>query len=165
MDKSLFTHIRLNLPPFEFNIRNEGQSSQIFDTVRRKFVALTPEEWVRQHFIHYLKKEKGFPYSLMAVEKQLRVNNLSRRADIVLHGKDGKPLMAVECKAPSVKISQEVFDQAARYNISLNVPFFVLTNGMDHFCCASDEAGRKYIFLEEIPSFNDIRNKHFIISK
>ncbi len=144
---------KLNFPECDFNIvMNEdgGQSSKIFDMVRKKFVVLTPEEWVRQHLIHFLIHEKKFPKGLMGVEKKLLVNNLLRRTDVVIYNDKLKPLLIAECKSPQVKISQNVFDQAARYNLSLDVKYFILTNGLETFCCMMDHEKQKYLFLEEV---------------
>jgi type I site-specific restriction endonuclease len=139
---------KLNFPEYEFRLKK----GQIFDPVRRKFVALTPEEWVRQHVIWYLA-EKGYPFSLMAVEAQIEVNTLKKRMDILLYDKNARPLLIVECKAPSVKINQEVFDQLARYNLSAGAPYFFLSNGLDHFCCEASGSGREYVFIKHLPSF------------
>ena len=143
--------ILLNLPEFEFAIKTEGQSKQIFDPVRKRFVTLTPEEWVRQHFLRYMTDYRAYPASLLAVEKQVKVNNLNQRADIVVYNREGKPWIIVECKAPSVTINQDTFLQAARYNLSLNVPFFALTNGIEHFCLFFN--GEAFEFLNDLPDF------------
>jgi Type I restriction enzyme R protein N terminus (HSDR_N) len=143
--------ILLNLPEFEFAIKTEGQSKQIFDPVRKRFVTLTPEEWVRQHFLRYMTDYRSYPGSLLAVEKQVKVNNLNQRADIVVYNREGKPWLIVECKAPSVNIDHDTFLQAARYNLSLNVPFFALTNGIEHFCLFFN--GEAFEFLNDLPDF------------
>lgn len=145
---------RLNFPEYLFKIREDAggnvQSSEIFDKVRRKYVALTPEEWVRQHLIHYLISEKKFPASLMAVETKLKVNNLLKRSDLVVYNNSLKPMLIAECKAPSVKITQKTFDQAARYNLTLNVKYFILTNGLQTYTCTMNHELKKYDFLKEI---------------
>ena len=143
--------ILLNLPEFEFAIKTEGQSKQIFDPVRKRFVTLTPEEWVRQHFLRYMTDYRSYPASLLAVEKQVKVNNLNQRADIVAYNRNGKPWLLVECKAPSVSINHDTFLQAARYNLSLNVPFFALTNGLEHFCLFFN--GEAFEFLDDLPDY------------
>ena len=125
---------KLNLPQYEFKFKMLGQITQIFDIVRKKYTALTPEEWVRQHIIHFLIHEKGFPASLIGVEKGIVFNGLKKRVDILIFDRNAKPFMIVECKAPQVKISQEVFDQASIYNLQLNVKFLLVTNGFKHFC-------------------------------
>lgn len=145
----------LNFPSYNFRVDETGggQSSKIFDIVRRRFVWLTPEEWVRQHLIQYLIHEKHFPKGLVAVEKNIRVNGLPRRTDVLIYNKSMKKVLLAECKAPAVKITQKVFDQAARYNLSLDVKYFVLTNGLQTICCTLDHEKQKYNFLEEIPVF------------
>jgi len=128
-------------------------TTQVFDAVRKKYLVLTPEEWVRQHFIHYLNSEKKYPIGLMGVEQIVKYNNQSTRADIVLYTTEGMPNMIVECKAPKVKITQDSFNQIAKYNFKLRVDFLVVTNGIQHFCCAMDYENNKITFLEEIPHF------------
>ncbi|CAN5477316.1 type I restriction enzyme HsdR N-terminal domain-containing protein [soil metagenome] len=145
--------VLLNLPEFAFQVREQGQSKQIFDSVRKRFVSLTPEEWVRQHFMRFMIDFKSYPASLMAVEKMVKVNNLSQRADIVVYSREGKPWMIVECKAPSVSLSQDTFLQAARYNMTLNVPFFVLTNGLEHFCLYFN--GQQFEYFDDLPPFGE----------
>lgn len=147
---------KLNFPGYNFKIingDNEGQSSKVFDMVRRKYVVLTPEEWVRQHLLHYLVYDKEVPKSLIGIEKRMLVNRIVKRADLVVYGKSGKPVLIAECKAPSVKVTQETFDQAARYNLTLQVDYFVLTNGIDTFCCTLDHVNKTYHFHESIPSY------------
>ncbi|MFP4470870.1 MAG: type I restriction enzyme HsdR N-terminal domain-containing protein [Bacteroidales bacterium] len=148
----------LNLPAFPFKTRIVGQQEEIFDAVRRKYVILTPEEWVRQHFVHYLVSVKSVPETLIMVEKSLVLNRMVKRADILVYGRSGNPLLMVECKAPLVKITQKTFDQVARYNISLRVPVLVVTNGMEHFCCLIDFEKSSYGFLEEIPDYQTLLN-------
>jgi len=143
---------RLNFPEYGFRLR-EGQ---IFDPARKRFVALTPEEWVRQHVIRYLVEE-GYPLSLMAVEAEINVYALKKRMDILVYGKDGKPLLIVECKAPSVKIDQGVFDQLARYNLRAGAPYFFLSNGHNHYCCKAATDGG-YLFLKNLPPFQILSN-------
>ena len=142
----------LNLPKYDFKVKTEDGSTQIFDVIRKQFVKLTPEEWVRQNFIQYLIDEKKYPASLMVVEYALKYNNMQQRADILCF-KAGTPQLMVECKAASVPINQKVFDQIARYNFSLKVPYLVVTNGLDHYCCAMDYEQNTYRFVEEIPLF------------
>jgi hypothetical protein len=147
---------QLNLPAINFKTRKNQGQTEIFDLVRKKYVLLTPEEWVRQNFIHYLIKQKGFPQSLIAVEHSLSVNKMKKRADITVFGTKGQPLLIVECKASTVKISQKVFDQVARYNMALKVKYLVATNGLEHYACQIDFEENSYIFLEEIPDFDQI---------
>ncbi len=139
----------LNFPDFSFRVRTQGQSKQIYDTVRKRFVALTPEEWVRQNLIRLMSEVYHYPVSLMAVEKKILVNGLSQRADIVVYSKEGQPWLIAECKAPAVIVSQDTFLQAARYNISLNVPYFVLTNGLEHYCLRKSE--NEFEFISSLP--------------
>jgi hypothetical protein len=145
----------LNFPAYDYRVRNLGQSKQIFDSIRKRFVALTPEEWVRQHMISFLINEKKYPPSLIAVEMPLMLNKLRKRADIVAYGRDGNPLVLVECKAPAVKISQASFDQAARYCLATGIKLIIITNGLNHYCAEIDNEKQAYHFLEDIPFFND----------
>jgi hypothetical protein len=144
---------KLNLPAYNFRIDIKGSRTCIFDSVRRRFVFLTPEEWVRQNFIQYLINEKQYPQSLMAVEKQLSLNGKLFRFDLVSYSREGKPYLVAEFKAPEIKISQETFDQVVRYNSALQVKIVIVSNGMQHFVCEIDNEGGSYIYLNEIPSF------------
>ena len=148
--------IQLNLPGIEFKARTVANQQQIFDPVRRKYVALTPEEWVRQHFVHYLITHLKVPMSHIAVEKSLRVNNLAKRADIVIFKGGLKPILAVECKAPSVEINEEVFYQVLRYNMALRVDYLVLTNGLRHIYCKVNYEEQKAIFIEDLPFYDQL---------
>lgn len=145
---------RLNLPTYSFNIKLKEQRKYIFDFIRKKYILLTPEEWVRQNFLKYLVDEKKYPASLIAVEKEFKLNTLSKRSDAVVYNKSGIPVLIVECKAASVKIDQKVFDQIARYNMKLNVEFLVVTNGLNHYCCKIDFENHTYSFLKDVPEFN-----------
>lgn len=136
---------------YNFRIQKDGDQSSIFDIIRKKFVALTPEEWVRQHWIHYLIEEKKYPRSLFALEKMIELNKLSKRCDIVIYNREGKPFLIVECKSPDVKISQKVFDQIARYNLTLQVKYLVVSNGSEHHCCKIDFAKKTYNFIQLLP--------------
>ncbi|MCB2194767.1 MAG: type I restriction enzyme HsdR N-terminal domain-containing protein [Bacteroidetes bacterium] len=147
---------RLNLPTYSFNIKLIEQRKHIFDFIRKKFVILTPEEWVRQNFLRYLVDEKNYPASLIAIEKEFKLNNLSKRSDAVVYNKMGKPFLIVEFKAPDVKIDQKVFDQIARYNMKLKVNYLMVSNGMEHYCCMLDYSKNSYVFLKEIPNFFDV---------
>ena len=146
----------LNLPSYDCRLKKDGGHVRIFDLIRKKYVALTPEEWVRQHFINFLISEKNVPASLMILEKKITMNTMSRRPDIVLHDKNGKPVMIVECKAPEVKISQDTFDQIARYNSVIKALYLVVTNGLKHYCCKMDHSNNSYQFLEDIPDYLDM---------
>ncbi|MEJ6794746.1 MAG: type I restriction enzyme HsdR N-terminal domain-containing protein [Flavobacteriales bacterium] len=136
-------------------MKTEQGSRQIFDPVRKKMVKLDPEEWVRQNLIQFLNKDKNYPISLMAVEKGLTVNKLSKRFDILCYNNDSKPLLLVECKAPSVKISQAAFDQISIYNLQFKVPFLLVSNGLEHYCCQLDYEKNSYSFLSEIPDYQN----------
>ena len=143
----------LNLPTYPFKLKRKGVITQIFDAIRKKYVVLTPEEWVRQNFLQFLIQNKNFPSSLIAVEIALKYNQLQKRADVLVYDKTGAPFLMVECKAPEVKITQDVFDQIARYNMSFKVKYLVITNGLNHFCCQMDYSANNYIYLENIPFF------------
>ena len=144
---------QLNLPNVALKTKLVEGTTQVFDAVRKKYLVLTAEEWVRQHFIHYLNSEKKYPLGLMGIEQMVKYNEQSTRADIVLYTNEGKPNMIVECKAPKVKITQDAFDQIAKYNFKLRVDFLVVTNGMQHFCCAMDYENDKITFLNEVPDY------------
>ena len=146
----------LSLPVYDFKYTERENKKYIFDIIRKKYVLLTPEEWVRQNFIRYLLEEKGYIQSLVRVEMFFKLNRLSKRADIALFDRNGKPKVLVECKSPKIAISQVVFEQVARYNLSFKVDFLVVTNGMQHFCCKMDYEKKSYTFLKEIPGFEEI---------
>jgi len=147
---------KLNLPSYNFNIKLEGQRKLIFDSIRKKFVVLSPEEWVRQNFISYLVEAKNYPKGLIAVEKKVDVNRMPQRSDIVLYNSMAIPVMIVECKASSVKISQDTFNQIARYNMKLRVPYLVVTNGLNHYCCQIDYKTNCFKFIPEIPDYKTL---------
>ena len=146
---------KLNLPEFEPRIR-EGMNGkrEIFDPIRKKFVRLTPEEWVRQNFLNFMVSTLGFPASLIVVEAELTYNQLKKRFDILAYLPDGNPCVVVECKASTVEVTQAVFDQVAMYNMTLLVDYVIVTNGLTHYVCRIDHEKRSYTFLKEIPSFS-----------
>jgi len=144
---------KLNLPIYSIKLKKEVNKVQVFDPIRKKYIKLTPEEWVRQNFIQYLIQEKNYPASLMAIEMGIDLLNTKKRCDIVLFNTEGLPHMIVECKAPSIKISQDTFDQIARYNMSLKTNLLVVTNGIQHFVCIMDNQNQRYHFLKEIPNY------------
>ena len=144
---------KLNLPHVFLKTKLVKGNMQVFDVVRKKYFKLTAEEWVRQHVIHYLNKEKGHPLGLMGVEKMVKYNGLNTRADIVLYNSEGIPDMIIECKAPDVKITQDTFNQIARYNFKLRVRYLVVTNGKKHFCCEINYKKQEINFLDQIPDF------------
>ncbi len=151
--------LNIELPEYQFKVRRNDGKSEIFDIVRKKFVALTPEEWVRQRFVQYLLREKNVPSTLIAIEKTLVYNTMKKRADIVAYSSKGFPVLMVECKSEEVELSQKVFDQIAVYNIALKVPFLIITNGLNHLCCEIDFQNASYSFLQEIPDYRDIANR------
>ncbi len=143
----------LNLPTYQFKIKSNENKYFIFDIIRKKYVHLAPEEWVRQHIVHYLIEEKKYPISLINVEKKVVVNGTLKRTDILIFNNKGLPQIIVECKAPQVTITQQSFDQIARYNLSLKAPYLMVTNGITHFNCTMDFENNNYIFLEELPNY------------
>lgn len=145
---------RLNFPPCELRFRKDADVVSVFDNIRRKFIVLTPEEWVRQHVVHYLLAEKHYPKSLINVEKMLKVNGLTKRYDVVVFNPDGSIKILVECKAPDVAISQTVFDQIARYNLVMDAEFLMVTNGLNHYFCRTDFEAKQYIFLKSLPEYS-----------
>ena len=146
----------LNLPPFEALIKEQEGQNVIFDTIRRKYVALTPEEWVRQHFINFLITYKGFPKGLMAVEQKVTINGMPQRVDIVAYNRNGKPILVAECKAPDVKLTQATIGQAARYNLQLQAGYLIITNGKKHFCCRINMQNSEYEVLQRIPDYHEM---------
>lgn len=146
----------LNLPPAEFHIGGTAQKPTVFDILRRRNVTLTPEEWVRQNFIRYLINHKGYPQELLANEVSLQVGDKVLRADSVLYDRQLHPRMIIEYKAPTVTITQKTFDQITVYNMLLHVDYLIISNGINHYCCKMDYNGKKYLFLEEIPEYQNI---------
>lgn len=149
--------MELNLPAYQVKFRTaEAGKKEIFDDIRKKFVLLTPEEWVRQHFVHYLTDHLGFPASLIAIEKGLTINRMSKRFDAVIYGRNGLPLVLLEFKSPQVKLNQSTFDQIAAYNLKLQVKYLIISNGLEHYCCKMDYSNTSYSFLQEIPFFDQL---------
>ena len=146
--------LSLNLPTFAAKVKEKDGKHIIFDPVRRKFVALTPEEWVRQHFVNYLITDKGYPKELLANEVPLKLNGTPKRCDTVAYNRFLTPLMIVEYKAPHIEITSSVFDQIVRYNMVLHVRYLAVSNGISHFCCKIDYENLTYSFLEGIPEYN-----------
>lgn len=147
---------KLNLPEHTFRFKEEGNKTFIFDDFRKKFVVLTPEEWVRQNFLMYLITELDFPKSLISVEAGLKLYQRVKRTDIVVYNKQGSPVLIVECKAPEIKLNEKTFDQIVRYNMALQVNYMIVTNGLDHYCCQIDYQNQTYNFLKTIPNYNFI---------
>jgi hypothetical protein len=143
--------LKLNFPDYTFRFKNSENKSLIFDVIRKKFVVLTPEEWVRQHVVHFLISEKHFSSSLINVEKQLILNKTKKRYDIVVFNNDGSIYLIVECKAPNIAINQDAFDQIARYNLVTNAQYLMVTNGLENYYFRMDYESERYIFMEEIP--------------
>lgn len=144
----------LQLPAQEFHYRTDAQGrEQVYDALRQKYVRLTPEEWVRQHFIQLLIQAQAVPSGLITIEQAFPFQGMTRRADIVAYDRQAQPWLLVECKAPSVPVTQDVFDQAARYNTVVRAPYLIVTNGLDHYCCHIDHANQAYDFLDAFPIF------------
>lgn len=148
----------LQLPRYPFRIKKEGNVVKIFDIIRKKFIVLQPEEWVRQHWIHYLIEDKKYPASLLSVEISVNTKVLKQRSDIVAYDNNATPILIVECKAPNIKITQDAFDQIARYNMKLKVPYLVVSNGNQHFCCKIDYVNEGYAFVQDVPDYSILQN-------
>lgn len=148
--------IQLNFRPYEFQLKSDGQRKLIYDRIRKKYVVLTPEEWVRQHFIHFLILDKSYPFGLISVEKGVKVNSLDRRTDIVIYGKNGQQTAIIECKAPGVPITQRTFEQIAAYNMKYKVKYLAVSNGLNHYFCRLDHEKREIQFIVEFPSYEEI---------
>ncbi len=146
----------LNFPAYTFRLKNSENKTSIFDSIRKKFIILTPEEWVRQHTVQFLISEKKYPKSLINVEKKVAVNGMQKRYDVIVFHPNGTINIIVECKAPKIKITQATFDQIARYNLTLNADYLMVTNGLDHYYCQMDFKQERYHFLKEIPNYSTI---------
>lgn len=146
----------LNLPAYDYKIRSVNGKNVIYDVLRHKFVALTPEEWVRQHFTNFLIKEKGFPAGRMVLEAYIPYNGRKKRCDAVVYDEFLKPLVIVEYKAPQVEITQKVFDQITAYNFALHVNYLIVSNGLKHFCCRMDYEKHLVVFMQDIPNFDQL---------
>ena len=147
---------RLNLPQYEIKIGEKDGKRTIFDFLRRKYVTLTPEEWVRQHFTHYLIAHKGYPKGLMGNEVELHVGEKRLRCDTILYNKQNQPQMIIEYKAPNIQIQQKTFDQISVYNLLLHVDYLIVSNGLQHYCCKMDYDNQKYLFLQDIPDYENL---------
>lgn len=145
---------KLNFPSYSFRFKNSENKVAIFDEIRKKFIILTPEEWVRQHVVSFILEEKKYPKSHVNVEKLIKVNDLNKRYDVVVFQPNGELHLLVECKAPGVPISQHTFDQIARYNLTLKAKYLMVTNGLNHYFCQMDFENEKYIFLENLPEYS-----------
>lgn len=144
----------LNLPPYPFKISDDNGLLSLFDEIRKKNIILTPEEWVRQHFVQYLIRQKGYPRSLIRLEGGLKLNGLQKRTDIVVFDSSGQRILIVECKAPSVSIDQKTFDQVARYNMVHKVSLLAVSNGLQHYYCTINHEKRNYLFIEDLPAYS-----------
>ncbi len=149
----------LNLPPYPFKITERNNQFFLFDEIRKKTLLITPEEWVRQHFIQYLVLQKKYPKSLIQLEGGLKLNGQIKRSDILVFNSSGEKILLVECKAPSVKITQLTFDQIARYNMVHRVPLLAVTNGLEHFFCKIDFEQEKYFFVDKLPDYENFTEK------
>ena len=141
----------LNFPKYTFRFKSNENKLAVFDEIRKKFILLTPEEWVRQNVVQFLLLDKKYPKSLTNVEKVIKVNDLTKRYDVVVYNSDGSIFLLVECKAPNIKITQETFNQIARYNLALKAEHLMVTNGLNHYFCKMDFENEKYLFLEDLP--------------
>lgn len=148
---------RLNLPSFQVKVAGNRDKPIIFDILRRKYVALTPEEWVRQHFVHFLIEKKNYPQPLLANEINLQIGDKKLRADSVLYDRNLNPRMIIEYKAPSIRLTQKVFDQIAAYNLLLKVDYLIVSNGIESYCCKMDYENNRSVFLEDIPDYVEIQ--------
>ena len=147
---------RLNLPQYEIKIGEKGGKRTIFDFLRRKYVTLTPEEWVRQHFVHYLVEHKGYPKGLLGNEVELHIGEKSLRCDSILYNKVAEPQMIIEYKAPTIQLQQKTFDQISAYNLLLRVDYLIVSNGLQHYCCKMDYDNQKYLFFQDIPDYENL---------
>ncbi len=147
---------KLNLPEYSFKIKNTEGKPFIFDSFRRKYIRLTPEEWVRQNFVQFLVSEKKYSTALIAIEAGVKVNNNPQRADLIVFDRSGNPVLVAEFKAPEIKISQQTFDQIVRYNMQLKVKFLIVSNGLEHYCCSINYTENSYSFLPGIPDFSEL---------
>jgi hypothetical protein len=149
---------QLQFPSYSFRFKNSENKVAIFDEIRKKFIIITPEEWVRQHVVQFLLQDKKYPKSHINVEKLLKINDLNKRYDVVVYNPDGSIFILVECKAPEIKISQHTFDQIARYNMTLNAEYLMVTNGLNHYFCKMDYESEKYDFLPELPEYQSLNS-------
>lgn len=146
---------KLNFPEYAFRFKSSENRAAIFDEIRKKFILLTPEEWVRQHVVKFLLEQKNYPKSHINVEKIIKLNGLTKRYDVVVFQPDGKILLLVECKAPEVAITQNTFDQIARYNLKMDAQYMMVTNGLNHYFCQMDYEQEQYRFLPDIPAYSN----------
>jgi hypothetical protein len=151
---------QLNFPtPFDFDIIVRDGRDMILDTLRQKYVVVTPEEWVRQNFVRYLIESLGYPQGRTAIETGFVFQGMQCRADVLIYDKQGKTLLMGECKAPEIKLKQTVFDQIGRYNTVVQADYLVVTNGLQHYCCKIDREKNTYQFLDTVPSYDTIKSR------
>lgn len=143
----------LNLPPASLKFKEINGKKAIFDIVRKKYIILTPEEWVRQHFVHFLINHYHYPRSLIKIESGIRLNEMAGRSDIIVYNRQGQVFLLVECKAPTIPLSNAVFEQASRYNINYKANYLLITNGLQHLCCAINHKTNSYTYMDNIPAF------------
>lgn len=146
----------INLPPYPIKLGEKDGKRTIFDILRQKYVALTPEEWVRQHFVHFMMAQKGYPKGLLANEVELKVGNKRLRCDTLLYTRELRPRMIVEYKAPTIQLQQKTFDQISVYNLLLHVDYLVVSNGLQHYCCRMDYERQSYTFLQDFPDYGSL---------
>ena len=146
--------MEINLPPYDIKLREKDGHRQIFDFLRRRYVTLTPEEWVRQHFTHWLVEHKGYPKGLLGNEIALKCGDKTLRCDSILYNKDAQPQMIIEYKAPTVPLTQRVFNQISVYNLLLHVDYLVVSNGLQHYCCRMDYERQTFAFMQDIPDYD-----------
>ena len=144
---------KLNFPAYSFRFKNSENKEYVFDEIRKKFILLTPEEWVRIHVVRFLLEVKKYPKSWVSVEKKIKINGLTKRYDVVVFQQDGSIFLLVECKQPNIEINQTTFDQIARYNMILKANYLMVTNGLNHYFCEMDFEKEHYLFLSDIPSY------------
>jgi len=157
--------IELNLPVSELRIEKQTGKAFVFDRLRKQFVRLTPEEYVRQQFVSFLIEHKGYPSGRMANEIGIVLGNVRKRCDTVIYDNYLQPLMIIEYKSPSIAISQKTFDQIARYNFTLQVPWLIVSNGIQHFCCRTDKEKKEYVYVNEIPEYEKVKNDELRVMK
>ena len=146
----------INLPPYPIKLGEKDGKRTIFDILRQKYVALTPEEWVRQHFVHFMMTQKGYPKGLLANEVELRAGTKRLRCDTLLYTRELRPQMIVEYKAPTIQLQQKTFDQISVYNLLLHVDYLVISNGLQHYCCRMDYERQSYTFLQDFPDYGSL---------
>ena len=151
----------LNLPQYDIKVMEKDGKRLILDELRRKYVALTPEEWVRQHFVHFLMEHRNYPSGLLANEVELKIGDKRLRCDSILYNKEAHPQMIIEYKAPHITLTQKVFDQISAYNLLLHVDYLIVSNGLQHICCRMDYAKNTYRFLQEIPTYEEVMSNEY----